>query len=214
MLSQGVKFNKTQKSASWVVGYVFDQMKIGGSTMEDNMFCTKMGCRMWIYFIPHLGSATTMHWEMVCCWVWYVCHICVGHLWLCHLVIACKNYIVFFIWYECSSFLQKQISILPKKCFFLISDWQESKEKEVVDPNKLLMEYSMANKSGWSRLHKILKKICYDAPARSCLAAVQKQHESIWSWQSWAMLWSRRTTRVGLHGWSHTRTVPFGKVLA
>jgi len=37
----GVKFYKTTKSASHVVGHVFGKMNMGGSKLEDKMCCSK-----------------------------------------------------------------------------------------------------------------------------------------------------------------------------
>jgi len=53
-LFQGVKFYTTQKSASHVIGYVFNRMKLGGSTMDDKILLyQKLGCSMSIHFIQN-----------------------------------------------------------------------------------------------------------------------------------------------------------------
>ena len=43
----GVKFYKTPKSASCIVGYVFEKIKMGGNSLENKIFCTQ-------------------HWNIVC----------------------------------------------------------------------------------------------------------------------------------------------------
>jgi len=40
-LFQGVKFYKTPKSASHIIGYVFEKIKMGGNSLENKLFCTQ-----------------------------------------------------------------------------------------------------------------------------------------------------------------------------
>jgi len=55
-LFQGVKFYKTTKSASCVVGYVYDKMNMGESKLEDKMFQTKHWAAACEYITTRTGE--------------------------------------------------------------------------------------------------------------------------------------------------------------
>jgi len=62
----GVTFYKTPKSASHVIGYVFEKIKMGGNSLENKIFCTQH----WNIVCEFITSCTAVLWQQ-CIKRWY-----------------------------------------------------------------------------------------------------------------------------------------------